>query len=466
MIDQTTINRAKSVNLKDLIAKDTDLRRVALCGNGEFAGACPFCGGKDRFRVQPDHPEHGRWLCRGCTDGKWQDTIAYVMRRESISFAEACKRLAGTDNPNVFPPQKPDYLQIRSEKSTCKKQIPQNTNWQIRAQDFIEQCQRMLWSDKGARARNWLFERGLQEDTLRQWRIGFNPDENFESLASWGFSRQNCDSGKKVWLPRGIIIPCLIDDQVWYVKIRRADQEPKYVQIKGGTTALFGAQNLAEKQIGVFCEGEFESILLHQEAGDLAGIATLGSAQYTHLDLETWGRYLLPLRRILIAFDNDDAGILGGQNMATISPRIQRIRIPCIHESNKDLTDFYMAGGNLHDWLKFELARQENLASAKKGLEAIENPEIAFKAAHGEIIAMIQNSERNSKRTWGEILLTVQKQTPELARAYYRAFDKVNCDIYGQWLDGSIQLNYQEDFRLALKDWQQAVRCILDYDTD
>ena len=40
-----------------------NLKRVASTGGGEFAGPCPFCGGHDRFRVQP---ANNIWLCRYC----------------------------------------------------------------------------------------------------------------------------------------------------------------------------------------------------------------------------------------------------------------------------------------------------------------------------------------------------------------------------------------------------------------
>lgn len=41
------------INLLDLIGTDTTLKRVANTNNGEYHGPCPFCGGKDRFIVQP-----------------------------------------------------------------------------------------------------------------------------------------------------------------------------------------------------------------------------------------------------------------------------------------------------------------------------------------------------------------------------------------------------------------------------
>ena len=51
------------LDLLELIGRDARLRKVASTRGGEYAGPCPFCGGRDRFRVQP---RRGRWWCRGC----------------------------------------------------------------------------------------------------------------------------------------------------------------------------------------------------------------------------------------------------------------------------------------------------------------------------------------------------------------------------------------------------------------
>ncbi|MBZ0307011.1 MAG: hypothetical protein K8I82_13155, partial [Anaerolineae bacterium] len=65
------------------INRDTILKRVASTNGGEYHGPCPFCGGKDRFIVQPDQPCGGRWSCRHCSP-RWQDGIAYVQERDHV----------------------------------------------------------------------------------------------------------------------------------------------------------------------------------------------------------------------------------------------------------------------------------------------------------------------------------------------------------------------------------------------
>ncbi len=129
---------------------------------------------------------------------------------------------------------------------------------------------------EGDRARAHLHARGLREETLRVWRIGFQPQEGRRDPADqWGF-RADAD-GKPAWMrvPRGIVIPWLLDDQLWQLKIRTNRQQPKYLAISGGHPCLFGADTLVMGEPAILTEGEFDALLLWQEAGDLVGIATL-----------------------------------------------------------------------------------------------------------------------------------------------------------------------------------------------
>jgi len=51
-------------------------------------GPCPFCAGQDRYRWSNRHG--GRWVCNGCTDGRYQSGFAMLMRHMGYSqFAQA-----------------------------------------------------------------------------------------------------------------------------------------------------------------------------------------------------------------------------------------------------------------------------------------------------------------------------------------------------------------------------------------
>jgi phage/plasmid primase-like uncharacterized protein len=57
---------------------------------GEYAGACPVCGGRDRFSI---NPKRRIWNCRGC--GKGGDVIAFVQHLRALGFLDAVRELAG-----------------------------------------------------------------------------------------------------------------------------------------------------------------------------------------------------------------------------------------------------------------------------------------------------------------------------------------------------------------------------------
>jgi hypothetical protein len=337
------------VDLLSLAERDTALRHVASTNGGEYAGPCPFCGGRDRFRVQPNASPRPIWYCRQCGGGRWHDALDYVARRESLDlkraddFRRACELLGAVDTlPHRERPPAPPAPDAG----------PPSVEWQAAARHVIEETVTSLWSSAGDRARAWLHARGLNDVTLRRWRIGYCAGSGYRDIA--GLS-----------VPCGIVIPCEIAGNIWYLKVRRASGEPKYIHVKGGRPALFGADTLRGHAIAVICEGEFDALLLHQQAGDpsassgqaLCGVATVGSAG-GNLDVTAWAAHLLPLRRLLLAYDMDDAGKKGAAKLAGLTARARRLTLPVL-PGVKDLTDFHKAGGNLRDWLAFELARLE-----------------------------------------------------------------------------------------------------------
>ncbi len=343
------------VDLLDLIGRDSQLKRVATTRGGEWAGPCPFCGGKDRLHVQP---ETGLWRCRQCSPGeRWQDAIAYVQRRDGLSFRDACAALGGQPSPTSTATRTPARAmpQLPPIDDT-----PPPDAWQKAARAYCTWAAQQLWSPAGERAIAYLREcRGLTDATIRRFGLGYQPADDWRAPGRWGLT-----DGKKVWLSAGIVIPCLADGAIWYVKTRRPEPgdeltgyigkcEPrgKYPQVRGSKPALFGADGLAGREVVVLAEGEFDAILLAQECGDLAGVATLGSASAALA-----GRWLWALRqatRVLAAYDLDAAGGKGLAKVAAISGRVRTAR----PVGGNDLTDMHRAGGNLRAWLTFNLAK-------------------------------------------------------------------------------------------------------------
>jgi DNA primase len=286
-----------------------------------FKWICPF---HDDRKTPSLGVAGNRWKCFGC--GSSGDAIDWLRKRERLNFREACGRLGSIDLVPSSEKAAPHHLPSSSVPATA---------WQNQALDVVSNCQAYLWSDTGTKALGWLSRRGLAKDTVKKWRLGFNPrDQKLSGL----------------WVARGIVIPCLAAGQTWYLKVRRASGQAKYSQVSGGQVALFGADTIATQDTVVVTEGEFDAMLLHQEAGDLVGVVTLGSAAARLPD--AWVPYLLGVQRLLVAYDTDAAGAQGAARWESVSSRAQRI-VPL---SGKDVTDFYLAGGDLRAWVQFALA--------------------------------------------------------------------------------------------------------------
>lgn len=327
-----------AVDLLALISSDVKLRRVAMTNEGEYAGPCPFCGGHDRFRVWPAHPSgKGRWWCRGCN--RSGDAITYLQMNYGLTFRAACERLGLESHSGPSPvtnDQKP-----QAPPAEPPPVVPPTAEWQDRAWGVVAQAQATLWSENGTKARTWLAERGLTEETLETWGIGYNSTEGQQE----GFR-----------VPRGILLPAFGGPHLWYVKIRRPAPPlsgPKYQQLKDGRPTLYGADLVTGKPVVVLCEGEFDGLLLWQEARDLVDVVALGGAGQ-HLA----ALHLLPLvqaRVWLVAFDRDAAGDQGATWWQQFSARVRPVQVP----NGKDITDFYLGGGDLRDWVAGLLPKDE-----------------------------------------------------------------------------------------------------------
>lgn len=366
----------------DLVAlMGGDLRRVASTNGGEYAGPCPFCGGKDRFRVWPNHPSgKGRWWCRQC--GRHGDAIDFLRQREGLSYREAVERL-GLPSP-AGPPLSP----ARQERPP--EPPPLNVRWAMRA--IAEESEALLWTPAGARAREWLAGRGLREETLKAWHIGYR------SADRWMHGLR---------VPRGIVIPCLVNGEPWYLKVRRPVPPltgPKYQMVRGGRPALYGLDYLTGKPVAVICEGELDALLLWQEAGDLADVVALGSA--TARPHPHFLTHLVTARRWLVATDRDRAGEQGAAWWEEFSRRVRRVR-PL---QGNDLTEFAQAGGDLRAWVEFRLAQERG---AGVGDTSAPDPLVLY--AVRELGAVCTTGDFEAQ---AEILLAQEEDSPAWRRRW------------------------------------------------
>jgi DNA primase len=146
------------VSLADLVGK-----RVRLTRKGrEHGGLCPFHNEKTpSFYVVEDK---GFFHCFGC--GAHGDAIGWTMRSENLDFIEAIERLAGIAGIAV-PQQTPQEREKAQRQKTLLEAL-------AAAATFYEE---QLWARGGARGREYLVSRGLDEETMRRFRLGWAGDD-------------------------------------------------------------------------------------------------------------------------------------------------------------------------------------------------------------------------------------------------------------------------------------------------
>ena len=137
-------------------------RKVKLVKRGrEYTGLCPFHNEKTpSFTV---NEEKGFFHCFGC--GAHGDVIGFVMRADNLSFPEVVERLAEEAGLEV-PVSSPEERRRAQEAVSLFGVTEKACAW----------FERELKSPRGAAARDYLAARGLDEDAVARFRIGFAPD--------------------------------------------------------------------------------------------------------------------------------------------------------------------------------------------------------------------------------------------------------------------------------------------------
>ncbi len=334
------------IDLADLIGNDTTLTKAGKTDGGEYAGPCPFCGGKDRFRVWPA-PREGkpRYWCRRC--GRRGDAIQYLRDRYNLTYSEALARLGhATTSPSSACNQPPHPEVI----------APPPAQWQCAASAFVEECQAHLWSALGLPARKWLRGRLFSRENLLAASIGYNTRDRLQERADWGLEplRDELGRTKRVWLPSGIVIPWEMGKALWRVNIRRladSGQGPKYIGPPGCAVGLYGADELVPGRAAVLVEGEFDALTVSQDAGHMAVAVATGST--TGARRMRWIARLALAPVVLIAFDADDAGEQASRYWCDLLPNARRWRPFC----GKDVNEMAVMGGDIAAWVEAGLAQ-------------------------------------------------------------------------------------------------------------
>lgn len=285
-------------DLLELAQHDTELKRAAAHRGGEYHGPCPFCGGRDRFRVQP---ARDFWACRQC--GRSGDAIAYAVESGRLTPQEAGRLRHGetvTGSATATATARPEPA---AELAT-----PPGDVWQARAWAVAVEAQELLRSPAGDRARAWLAARGLAPETIDRAGLGYIAADRYEPRAIWGLPEEHDANGriKQVWIPRGIVIPWFIGPDLWRLNIRRPAGSPKYCGPAGAGNGLYNADGLTPTRAALLTEGEFDALLIEQHAGDLVTACATGSTEGARRG--RWLAMLTACPATLAAFDADPGG--------------------------------------------------------------------------------------------------------------------------------------------------------------
>jgi DNA primase len=145
------------VRLADVIGRKVRLQRRGR----DHLGLCPFHQEKTpSFHV---HDDKGYYHCFGC--GASGDAVKFVMETEGLGFMEAVARLAGEAGMQM-PAASGEDRERESRRRGLYEVMETAAAW----------FQSQLAGGIGRAAREYVARRGLSEETVRVFRLGFAPD--------------------------------------------------------------------------------------------------------------------------------------------------------------------------------------------------------------------------------------------------------------------------------------------------
>ena len=296
-------------NIVDVIGSYVKLTKKG----STYFGLCPFHNEKTPSFSVTDNGSKQMFYCFGCHTGG--SVLTFVMKYENCSYSEALQALA--DRAGITLP-KPDYSKADSEKAKKREEI-----LEVNKQAAIY-FYHLLKSPRGEAAHAYLTDRGLSEETIKAFGLGYSDkyrDDLYKYLKGKGYSdeilkesglcviKEN-DTRDYFW--NRVMFPIMdVRNKVVGFGGRITGQgEPKYLNSpeticfdKGRT--LFGL-NTAKKYKGkelILVEGYMDVISLHQ-AGFTNAVASLGTA-LTDGNVGVLKRYT---DSVLISYDSDLAG--------------------------------------------------------------------------------------------------------------------------------------------------------------
>ncbi len=306
-------NIKSRLGIEEVVAQYVQLKKAGR----NFKGLCPFHSEKSPSFVVS--PEKQICHCFGCNKGG--DIFAFVQEVEGVTFVEAMKILA-------------DRAGIKIDADKFDKKAPKSEkDLYFKAHDlaceFFEQ--QLCTTSDGKKVMEYLYKRGLKDETIKKFRIGFAPDKYddlYPILLKKGIT-------KDVLIRSGLVSAKNLASDTIYDKYRarlmfpifdqvgrvcgfggralKHDQAPKYLNspenpIYSKSKLLYGlfhSKNFIKEQNQIILvEGYFDVILPYQ-----AGIKNLVASSGTALSNEQVKIIKRLTSNVVTSFDTDSAGI-------------------------------------------------------------------------------------------------------------------------------------------------------------
>ncbi len=300
------------LDIVDVVGQTVKLRRTGK----NYIGFCPFHQ-NTRTPAFVVFPESQTWRCFGqCNEGG--DLFSYVMKRDGLDFSEALKKLAEQTGVELVP-------------ITAHSQAEQDS--QTRLQHILDEAmrfyrQQMLETDAGKKALNYVKARGLSDETIKIWGLGYAPggwDTLIKHFSKTGYQLSELnDAGLLTERDDGSTYDRFRDRLMFPIRNNlgkmtgfgaralNPDDVPKY--LNSPKTELFDkghllyGMDLARREMrqlnqAVIVEGYMDVIALHQ-AGFKNVVASMGTA----LTEDQFSLIKRTTRNIVLALDADQAG--------------------------------------------------------------------------------------------------------------------------------------------------------------
>lgn len=285
--------------------------RLQKKGSSYF-GLCPFHNEKSpSFSVSR---QKQMYYCFGC--GAGGNVFTFLMEYENLTFVEAVQMLA--DRAGVELP-KMEYSKEAKERADLKSILLEINK--AAAQYYYVQ----LKSEQGRVGYTYLKNRGLSDDTIKAFGLGFSNKSNqdlYQYLKSKGYREEHIRQAglistderngvyDKFW--NRVMFPIMdVNSRVIGFGGRvMGDAKPKYLNspetpVFDKSRNLYGLNRArsSKKPYFLLCEGYMDVIALHQ-AGFTNAVASLGTA-LTPGHATLIKRYV---QEVYLTYDSDEAG--------------------------------------------------------------------------------------------------------------------------------------------------------------